>query len=329
SGNLNSMLMVIKADRPKAFKPEVRKKLELPAQKNLVTKYFCSASLEAKREFKAPRITTNNSSPVDKPSPGPILNTTEEGAACESNISTLSNSPSGHTHADNDFIKAETEVAESPPSENTMDMIIRTGNSLLQNSACTMHKPCTSMRNELHRSPSFGTKSKMEKENGKVVVRSRFFQHKLGKENKEDSAQETLLDVNDAFTKRKTCSYDVALADNLNPKRVHMDNSLQSNENASLAHDMFSMEMKTNDKFGSNISHLDRYSSIAEQSMERYVSVISSFKYTGSGSRASGLRAPLREVKTTIKNRSNVGIDFSQFAYVPKDQKAGLASRKG
>lgn len=57
------------------------------------------------------------------------------------------------------------------------------------------------------------------------------------------------------------------------------------------------IETKGEGKFGSNISHLGHYSDIAEKSMERFVSVLSSFKYSSSGSRASGLRAPLRDVQ--------------------------------
>lgn len=56
-------------------------------------------------------------------------------------------------------------------------------------------------------------------------------------------------------------------------------------------------------KFGSNISHLSHYSDIAEKSMERFVSVISSFKFTSSGSRASGLRAPLKDIRNNLSNR--------------------------
>lgn len=63
------------------------------------------------------------------------------------------------------------------------------------------------------------------------------------------------------------------------------------------------MEMKEEqDKFGCNISHIGQYSDIAEKSMEKFVSLISSFRYA-SGSRASGLRAPLKDVRNTCTNR--------------------------
>lgn len=55
-------------------------------------------------------------------------------------------------------------------------------------------------------------------------------------------------------------------------------------------------------KFGANISHLGSYSEIAEKSMERFVSVISKYRCT-SGSRASGLRAPLKDVRNTCTVR--------------------------
>lgn len=71
------------------------------------------------------------------------------------------------------------------------------------------------------------------------------------------------------------------------------------------------------EKFGCNISHLGKYSEIAEKSMDKFISVISSFKCTSSGSRASGLRAPLKDMRDTCsKNSSSYSIDdISKFAY--------------
>ena len=69
------------------------------------------------------------------------------------------------------------------------------------------------------------------------------------------------------------------------------------------SHEATATDTKTEGKFGSNISHLGRYSDIAEKSMENFVSVISSFRFGSSGSRASGLRAPLKDVRNTCTNR--------------------------
>ncbi|KAI3456083.1 hypothetical protein Pfo_012746 [Paulownia fortunei] len=72
--------------------------------------------------------------------------------------------------------------------------------------------------------------------------------------------------------------------------------------------------------FGCNISHLGRYSDIAEKSMEKFVSVVSSFRYTSSGSRASGLRAPLKDIKNNCMKSSTLDVDLRKFAYAPTKQ---------
>ncbi|KAI5007328.1 hypothetical protein ZWY2020_050773 [Hordeum vulgare] len=55
-------------------------------------------------------------------------------------------------------------------------------------------------------------------------------------------------------------------------------------------------------RFGCNVSHVNTYSGIAEKSMDKFAALISSFRYAGS--RASGLRAPLKDVKNTLSVRS-------------------------
>lgn len=114
--------------------------------------------------------------------------------------------------------------------------------------------------------------------------------------------------------KRKT-SPDDNVQRNMEVKHMRTD--------ASLPDDGTKLEEQ---KFGSDISHISHYSNIAEKSIERFISVISSFRYNSSGSRASGLRAPLKDIRNTCTNRSNNAVDFSQFAYIPKNQKTTAAS---
>ncbi|KAF9620612.1 hypothetical protein IFM89_013638 [Coptis chinensis] len=89
-------------------------------------------------------------------------------------------------------------------------------------------------------------------------------------------------------------------------------------------------EMSTDKgKFGCNISHLSHYSDVAEKSMEKFVSIVSTFRCTSSGSRASGLRAPLKDVRNTLRNRTPIlGTDISKFAYMPSNKKTASASHK-
>ncbi|CBI30771.3 unnamed protein product, partial [Vitis vinifera] len=190
-----------------SFKPESeRKKIELPAQKNLLTNYFCFTSLEAKGKFRAPRITPNDSNPVHGFPPTTCLS-----------ASVLKSGNLGNATPSNDSdVKAK---------------YMRTNASLANRSNCDP-------------------------------------------------------DIDDTF-----------------------------------------IETEGGGKFGSNISHLGHYSDIAEKSMERFVSVLSSFNYS-SGSRASGLRAPLRDVQNIHPTRSTVGIDVNKFAYVPNKMRTASASQK-
>ncbi|KAL0305559.1 UNVERIFIED_CONTAM: Exonuclease 1 [Sesamum radiatum] len=66
----------------KNFKPDERKRLDLPAQKNLLTNYFCFASLEAKRKFKAPRITPKHPNESNKTS-SPCIDAKKEHVTTE------------------------------------------------------------------------------------------------------------------------------------------------------------------------------------------------------------------------------------------------------
>lgn len=74
------------------------------------------------------------------------------------------------------------------------------------------------------------------------------------------------------------------------------------------------------EKFACDLSHLEQYSVIAEQSMERFVSTISSFRCSAGGARASGLRAPLKSATTQkpVRNLNQTDAskgDFSKFTY--------------
>nr|GMD03103.1 exonuclease 1 [Ipomoea batatas] len=67
----------------KNFKLEGQsKKLDLPAQKNLLTNYFCIASLEAKKSFRPPRITPIDPNPEDG-SPSSLLDCNAGANSCE------------------------------------------------------------------------------------------------------------------------------------------------------------------------------------------------------------------------------------------------------
>ncbi|XP_057764075.1 exonuclease 1 [Salvia miltiorrhiza] len=365
----------------KFFKPDCeRKKIDLPVQKNILTNYFCFASLEAKREFRAPRSVPNENNS------SPHLGLHEEKHGSETdNLKVFG----GHNHG--------------PPSskrEVTRDKEMQPLTSL-QNSVC---KPCISLHKDLDSTRENG---KVTSGNKNVIVRSSYFLKKSseekGKENESDAyengdnkletvaSEQTckkeekrvaarrpyfrqsikqnanvqignvlekysfqthsseLSDVDDCESK-KTAEYpthrvrssffketsvnetnlskDMTISGisdeshNSSLKGLSTNNSLEctakrrkfsqtesprdANDNnwrSGCSSDLEEEETVQDGKFGCDISHLGRYSNIAEKSMEKFVAVLSSYRYNSSGSRASGLRAPLKDIKNKCMKR--------------------------
>ncbi|CAM8900394.1 unnamed protein product [Rhodiola kirilowii] len=80
-------------------------------------------------------------------------------------------------------------------------------------------------------------------------------------------------------------------------------------------------------KFGCNISHLDKYEDISGKSFH---SLTWSFKFNSSGSRASGLRAPLKDIRNIFKNRPTATVaDISKFSFVPSKAKITWKPHRG
>lgn len=180
-----------------------------------------------------------------------------------------------------------------------------------------------------------------QKENKRVIVRSSYFQKNLANENSQGNL-DVAADLE--HTNPKASSGDDWSARRLKKRKVTFIDTVQT-ENASAEcleadtsgnqgdfnSDLDDSTKETKDgqgKFGSNISHLGHYSQISEKSMDNFVSVISSFRYTSNGSRASGLRAPLKDIKNTSTNRSASNMDLSKFMYKPTKLKQLSARRK-
>ncbi|OMO82801.1 XPG/Rad2 endonuclease [Corchorus olitorius] len=324
----------------KSLKPESeRKKLDLPCC-SLTPKGF--ASLEAKRNFKAPRVSPNHSSAGTNSSISPDKHNIVEGASCVIDISLLSSPDSENTDnsGENGFSSKLPEYSESP-SHAMEDDERSPDHAFPLESSRSIHRPSPVLHKEHDCSVILdAAKSKTRTESKKVTVKSRYFPTKQVNENdledrhgkfcSKGSIPNGLPDnrntyINETTLKRKN-SIECCEMENVNPKQIYMDSSHDDDGHSNL--ETFKETKAGEAKFGSNISHLGQYSDIAEKSMERFVSVISSFRFSSPGSRASGLRAPLKDARNTCTNRSSAAVDFSQFAYVPKNKKATLASRR-
>ncbi|KAL0352915.1 UNVERIFIED_CONTAM: Exonuclease 1 [Sesamum angustifolium] len=245
----------------KNFKPDERKRLDLPAQKNLLTNYFCFASLEAKRKFKAPRITPKHPNESNKTS-SPCIDAkkiihgkkTDDLEFMEAKDHAEKTEQGVHT-----LKKFLSENNEDPES---VDLVIRGGFATQRHQSCNYSS---------HGSPS------------------------------SDNPLECTM------KKRKIAQTD-------SPTKDANDNNHTSGTSTS---DLDEDTRVEEGKFGCNISHLGHYSNIAEKSMEKFVSVISSFRYNSSGSRASGLRAPLKDIKNNcIKRRQHRDVIKQKFKHI-------------
>lgn len=373
-----------------------KKRLDLPVQKNLLTKYFCFSSLEAKRNFKAPQLSPTSPSLVIHASSSPSNNGSEEAASCNTSCSSaslvVSKSDRNNLHSNNVescFPDGVHEFMESP-SPGMVDEKGPPESILLQQIGHSMRGPCQALLKECNNENTpISVEGKTRTEDKRVIVRSRFFQRKSTNKNGQDNKQEMIRVKDDVASdtfedsilegseNRRTGNREITIrssffqhksvnesdqgnkqekllerddsanniykdfilespSDNkcsngiMMKRKTSPDDNVQRNmevkhmrTDASLPDDGTKLEEQ---KFGSDISHISHYSNIAEKSIERFISVISSFRYNSSGSRASGLRAPLKDIRNTCTNRSNNAVDFSQFAYIPKNQKTTAAS---
>lgn len=384
-----------------------KKRLDLPVQKNLLTKYFCFSSLEAKRNFKAPQLSPTSPSLVIHASSSPSNNGSEEAASCNTSCSSaslvVSKSDRNNLHSNNVescFPDGVHEFMESP-SPGMVDEKGPPESILLQQIGHSMRGPCQALLKECNNENApISVEGKTRTEDKRVIVRSRFFQRKSTNKNGQDNKQEMIRVKDDVASdtfedsilegseNRRTGNREITIrssffqhksvnesdqgnkqekllerddsanniykdfilespSDNkcsngiMMKRKTSPDDNVQRNmevkhmrTDASLPDDGCDPHLKETlagtkleeQKFGSDISHISHYSNIAEKSIERFISVISSFRYNSSGSRASGLRAPLKDIRNTCTNRSNNAVDFSQFAYIPKNQKTTAAS---
>ncbi|CAD6236527.1 unnamed protein product [Miscanthus lutarioriparius] len=83
---------------------------------------------------------------------------------------------------------------------------------------------------------------------------------------------------------------------------IHSDDSPPVVDEGQDTDDPDDTNIRTERRFGCNVSHVNTYSGIAEKSMDKFAALVSSFRYPGP--RASGLRAPLKDVKNTLSVRS-------------------------
>ncbi|KAL6616162.1 hypothetical protein ACP70R_038432 [Stipagrostis hirtigluma subsp. patula] len=340
-----------------------RKRLDLPVQKNILTNYFCLASLEAKRKFRAPKVTPKQQISNESSSPSPqtedlgtpdsiddtslptnhipvsqcssellssepqddqtnaVSQCSSERFSCEfpcddsANISSQYSSQDGCSDPPSEDTGMEdTKVEADHCNEKTMPAgfclvgklpgiseLPGTSEPLLQHST----EPSVPVRHY--------TESIMTATNRDITGRSSYFKtvNKRACIDQEDKLDDDGYETgnctfsggqmrNSGMLKRRKFSGLQTFEDETPQLIISDDSPPAVDEGCDTDRD--DMNIKSDGRFGCNVSHVNKYSGIAEKSMDKFAALISSFRYPGS--RASGLRAPLKDVKNTLSVRS-------------------------
>ncbi|KAJ8465064.1 hypothetical protein OPV22_027616 [Ensete ventricosum] len=320
-----------------------RKKLDLPVQKNLLTNYFCLASLEARRKFIAPKVMPKELVIMDSGSEkydSESLGSAEE-ATCINNHTERAPVNSGTT---DDSLPAEdcegdtTKVLMEDKSTNHSQKVSGLPLNKLKHETC---KPFLTSHKEYDFKLKMADVDVMTKSTKrKVIVKSSYFRHKLSDDNGHEN-QNDGTNVNNencdctsgnchvsngascghaclksGTKKRKPVNISDKQLGDLGSKNARTTSTYSEEDSEASDSDTKSKEMQEKGKFGCDISHLNNYTGIAEKSMEKFVALISSYRYASSGSRASGLRAPLKDVQNICSSRAPININ--KFAYSSK-----------
>ncbi|CAL4973736.1 unnamed protein product [Urochloa decumbens] len=333
-----------------------KKRLDLPVQKNILTNYFCLASLEAKRKFRAPKVipkqqVSNGSLPSsrtqDSGTPDSMEDTrpTDHIQASQYSSELLSSEPSQETinaasQCSSERFSCEFPINDSanilpqcsprdggsdPPYEDTVEVrkveadycnenILPTNPCLVGNSP-RIPKPLLPHNIEQSIPVQPYTEGIVASKN-KDIVRSSYFIKKVNKRvctNQEDQLDDgedydigtcnlsgDQLRKSGMLKKRKFSGIQNFRDESLQP--ISPDDSPPVIDEGRDTDDLDDANIRTEGRFGCNVSHVNMYSGIAEKSMDKFAALVSSFRYPGS--RASGLRAPLKDVKNTLSVRS-------------------------
>ncbi|PIA30599.1 hypothetical protein AQUCO_05500130v1 [Aquilegia coerulea] len=328
----------------KEFKHEKeRKPLDLPAKKNVLTNYFCTTSLEAKRKFRAPRITPNHFDLMEG-----------SDSSSERNESDKANKDSETCNDCSPAVSMEDGFAStvSLPLESSIGNLRSSEHSVpLELTKLAVCKPCPTLRKERECKLTLDViESKTRSVNKKVIVRSSYFKHKSPNDNDKNKNEKPVTEkdttsgipcdgmstesaplgtnkLKSAMKKREAIPIERTQDEILKVKHARTDEAVPSERDPVGCR---STQMGTEEgNFGCNISHLSHYSNVAEKSMEKFVSIVSAFACKSSGSRASGLRAPLKDVNNTVGTRKPIlPTDLGKFCYMPNTKKTASASHK-
>ncbi|KAG2601123.1 exonuclease 1 isoform X2 [Panicum virgatum] len=356
-----------------------KKRLDLPVQKNILTNYFCLASLEAKRKFRAPKVTpkqqvSNGSFPSpqsqDTGTPDSVEDTrlpTDHIQASQCSSELLCSEPSqdesinAASQCSSERFSCEFPLDDSanilpqwsscdggsdPPYKGMgiEDRKVEAdycNDNTLPTSPCLVGKSPRILEPSLlphNMEPSIPAQPYTEgivASKNKDVVRSSYFKmvNKRVSKNQEgqlDDEEDYDIDTcnlpedqlrKSGMLKRRKIS-DIQNFKDESLQSISSDDSPPLIGEGCDTDNLDDPNIRTEGRFGCNVSHVNMYSGIAEKSMDKFAALISSFRCPGS--RASGLRAPLKDVKNTLSVRAP---EKGRFRCTAKKSDLGPPSR--
>ncbi|KAG8078130.1 hypothetical protein GUJ93_ZPchr0007g3978 [Zizania palustris] len=338
-----------------------KKRLDLPVQRNVLTNYFCLASLEAKRKFRAPKVTPTQqilnvsfSSPRTEDSGTPesiedscLPANNIQAAQCSSehissdfpqddSMNMASQCGSEHVHCDFSQDSANVspqcssrDIGSDPPEDTDIEdskvevnydnrNTVRAGSCLEGNLPGIPDPFLHSHNTEPSRAePHYTEKRNVASAGRNITVRSSFFKT-ANKRVYTNQGKDEFYDEDNCETDNFTLSGDqprnpgdVLKRRKFNDLKNFEDESFEpssSHESPPVVNEgcdtdsLDDINTNAEGRFGCNVSHVNEYNGIAKKSMDKFAVLISSFRYTGS--HASSLCAPLKDVKNTLPVRS-------------------------
>ncbi|KAG1347513.1 putative Exonuclease 1 [Cocos nucifera] len=278
------------------------------------------ASLEAKRKFRAPKVVNKQLVMMESSSPSSENPDSDSPISAEETATYAINQKESSLPNSGNFgrklpSKDSMEVNFSSKSEKLMGLSLN-GDLFSSQHPSPMEpkhetlKPFLASHVEQSCNPALdAVENNMKSVNRKIIVRSKFFRNKLldandcksqNKEpftNKENSCE---IPEDCPASKMTSPAKKRKLIDvpNVHREPLPLKHARRASSGGNVANvNNKDANIKAEGNFGCDISHLNNYTDIAENSMEKFALLISSFRYSSSGSRASGLRAPLKDVQ--------------------------------
>ncbi|KAH6559636.1 hypothetical protein KP509_1Z001400 [Ceratopteris richardii] len=283
-----------------------KRSLELPIQKNLLTNYFLSASVEAKRQFRAPRISEVESLSLEM----------EDNLISSRSVETL-NKP-----LDNGTLKIPSALQCETPDFSLKagkeDLVSHFLNSKMKSRVLPISAE-VDLEGSCETMNAYTVQNRhAQKRRQKCAVKSVYFSKNIASgcfssldvqpSGSTDACMSEPPSISTHAGSSKVEDADVDLFNSLqkSPRKLTQEIKKHGKQTGKLVDPIcigerkhipsFRSELLADNvqthKFASDISHVEHYASIARKSMERFVSTIAPFRCLASGARASGLRRP-------------------------------------